>query len=262
MITKEQINNLSKFYQLDKFTIIREYLQLVFLSYLYRQKEAKNIFFKGGTAIRLLFNSPRFSEDLDFSTTYDKKLVRKLVGDVEQRVKQEIPEVKISPLYSGRTTERFRLKYLGEEIRYPLVIRLDFHLVKNVEATTVSPVVTRFPLILFPVVAHLTAEVILEEKIQALISRVKARDFFDVWYLLKKDVVLREKINRAILLRKIEKASQAKLRQELTKFLPRPQRPVIAVLKKELTRHLEKTPQVRSYFTSRTHFKTKNILSG
>jgi len=64
MITQNQLKSLSKTYQMDGFTIFREYLQLVFLSYLYRERKSNRIYFKGGTAIRLLFDSPRFSEDL------------------------------------------------------------------------------------------------------------------------------------------------------------------------------------------------------
>ena len=47
MITKDQIKNLSKTFQIDEFSIFREYLQLVFLSYLYQEKYANKIFFKG-----------------------------------------------------------------------------------------------------------------------------------------------------------------------------------------------------------------------
>ncbi len=48
MITNNQLKQLSRHYQIDEFTILREYLQLIFLSYLYQKKEGKKIFFKGG----------------------------------------------------------------------------------------------------------------------------------------------------------------------------------------------------------------------
>src|SRR3989339_648989 len=132
MITQEQIDGLSKLYHIDSFTIEREYLQLVFLSYLYQRKEARHIYFKGGTAIRLLFGSARFSEDLDFSTTYSKKEIKKIVKDVEKSIRQEIPKLTILPLYSGKKTERFRIKYHADENKYPLIVRLDFHKEKKV----------------------------------------------------------------------------------------------------------------------------------
>jgi len=75
MITKSQIETLSKKYQIDGFTIMREFLQLTLLNYLYQHVKGGQIYFKGGTAIKLLLGSPRFSEDLDFSTPYNKNLV-------------------------------------------------------------------------------------------------------------------------------------------------------------------------------------------
>lgn len=65
MISRDQINELSKRWAIDEYTVIKEYLQVVFLSILYSSNESQKIYFKGGTAIRLLLKSGRFSEDLD-----------------------------------------------------------------------------------------------------------------------------------------------------------------------------------------------------
>lgn len=43
-----------------------EYLQVLVLKALYGQREAKGLVFVGGTALRLGYDLPRFSEDLDF----------------------------------------------------------------------------------------------------------------------------------------------------------------------------------------------------
>lgn len=48
----------------------REYFQHLFLSYFYRQEQTDKMYFKGGTALRFLYKSPRFSEDLDFSSAH------------------------------------------------------------------------------------------------------------------------------------------------------------------------------------------------
>ena len=80
MISKKQIEDLANNNQIDSFTILREYLQILFLSYLYREKQADKIYFKGGTALRLLFGSPRFSEDLDFSTLYSEIVIKSLMS--------------------------------------------------------------------------------------------------------------------------------------------------------------------------------------
>ena len=234
MITQEQIDGLSKLYHIDSFTIEREYLQLVFLSYLYQRKEARHIYFKGGTAIRLLFGSARFSEDLDFSTTYSKKEIKKIVKDVEKSIRQEIPKLTILPLYSGKKTERFRIKYHADENKYPLIVRLDFHKEKKVGKIVISPMLTKFPIVIFPLVTHLSEREILGEKIQALITRGKGRDFFDVWYLLEKGIVPDKKIDKKIILQKIKRYSQASLNRDLSQFLPKSQRALIGLLKERL----------------------------
>ena len=47
--------------------VVREYTQHLFLSELYRLPGAERLLFKGGTALRIVYECPRFSEDLDFS---------------------------------------------------------------------------------------------------------------------------------------------------------------------------------------------------
>lgn len=76
MISETQLEQLSQYFKVDKFTIFREYLQTLFLNYLYKEKLAEKIFFKGGTCLHLCYNSPRFSEDLDFLTTLPEEKSR------------------------------------------------------------------------------------------------------------------------------------------------------------------------------------------
>jgi predicted nucleotidyltransferase component of viral defense system len=47
--------------------IIREYVQVLMLKYLYRSEWRTNFFFTGGTSLRLLYGLKRFSEDVDFN---------------------------------------------------------------------------------------------------------------------------------------------------------------------------------------------------
>src|SRR3989344_8269104 len=64
------IKNLEKFTeqaQTSVKNVVREYCQHLFLSYLYKQPGSERILFKGGTALRIIFHSPRYSEDLDFT---------------------------------------------------------------------------------------------------------------------------------------------------------------------------------------------------
>ena len=68
MISLETLEKLSRQYQMGVFpNIVREYFQHIFLTELYKLPDAEKLLFKGGTALRIVYDSPRFSEDLDFS---------------------------------------------------------------------------------------------------------------------------------------------------------------------------------------------------
>src|SRR3989344_6645774 len=68
MISMEALEKLSRQCQMGVFpNIVREYFQHVFLAELYKLPDAEKLLFKGGTALRIIYGSPRFSEDLDFS---------------------------------------------------------------------------------------------------------------------------------------------------------------------------------------------------
>src|SRR3989344_9199348 len=79
MISMEALEKLSRQCQMGVFpNIVREYFQHVFLAELYKLPDAEKLLFKGGTALRIIYGSPRFSEDLDFS----------LFGVAERSVKE------------------------------------------------------------------------------------------------------------------------------------------------------------------------------
>lgn len=246
MITKKQIEDLSKHFQIDEFTIMREYLQILFLNYLYKEKESDKIFFKGGTAIRLLFDSTRFSEDLDFSVVDTKENILKLIKKLEKSIQKELNTIKILLLYKGKNGLRFRLKYQYPDFKYPFVIRLDFNFTKSVEKKEFLPLLTKFPIAVFPLINHLSGKEILAEKLCALLTRSKGRDLYDTWFLLEKGVVIDkklliqkllergEKFNKIILINKIKKYSEKKLKLDLQQFLPKSQRKIIKILKDRL----------------------------
>ena len=67
MLSENSIKELAVKFQTSELNIAREYFQNLFLNSLYTQKNSEKLGFKGGTALRIVFNSPRFSEDLDFT---------------------------------------------------------------------------------------------------------------------------------------------------------------------------------------------------
>ena len=232
MITTDQIKDLSIIFQMDEYSIFREYLQLVFLSYLYQEKEASKIIFKGGTALRLLFGSPRFSEDLDFSTNCQDSQITRLLKKIVGKISRELPNIKLDPLYKGQEGIRFRIIYNSSEFKYPLSIRLDFHQQKIIKNRQISTLTTRFPVMIFPQIFHLSEERILSEKFKALEFRQKGRDIFDIWWLLSRGIRTGKLKDQII--KRLESIPQTVLVKDLGKFLPRGQKKIIPVLQKEV----------------------------
>src|SRR3989338_10452000 len=89
MISIETLEKLGRQYQMGVFpNIVREYFQHVFLSELYKLPNAEKLLFKGGTALRIVYGSQRFSEDLDFS----------LFGVAQNEIKSFVEELFIHVL--------------------------------------------------------------------------------------------------------------------------------------------------------------------
>ncbi len=242
MITSTQLQTLAKKFQIDDFTIMREYLQILFLSYLYTQNISKNIYFNGGTAIRLLLNSPRFSEDLDFSCTISKPQIKQLIVKLEKQLQAELLTIHIALLYSGKHGLRYQIKYQSPGFKYPFNLRLDFSIVKKILEPIHSPFITEFPIAIFPIISHPSFAEILAEKLCALSSRDKGRDYYDTWYLLEKGIIPDSKLltqkfvennlefNHLKLIKKINSYSQKKLNLDLAQFLPKSQKKIIPML--------------------------------
>src|SRR4030042_3327011 len=61
----ELLNNLARQLNISYDRILREEAEMIFLDELAKDKIGAKVIFYGGTALRLAYNSPRFSEDID-----------------------------------------------------------------------------------------------------------------------------------------------------------------------------------------------------
>lgn len=244
MLNRKEAQDLARDFKIDVFTIYREYLQLLFLKYFYIQGGTDKVFFKGGTALRFLYNSFRFSEDLDFTSLQKERKLREIVEKSIKDIKKETPNISfqegktITDSYTGRIFQR--LDYFD----FPLTVRLDFSMRERPHRTEVSPIETQFPISPYPQVVHLTIDEILAEKIRAISIRVRGRDIFDLWFILSKKVKIDwslvdkkmdlyedQTVNLRSLVNKIEDVSQDEIENDLTKFLPNTQRNLVDKIK-------------------------------
>ena len=244
MLDQLAIEKLSKQLKIDSFTIQREYLQLLFLKSFYFAKETSHVFFKGGTAIRLMMGSFRFSEDPDFTSLLKEKQLQELVenalNEISQTTTLELSfkkEKTIAGAFSGRIFQDIK------SLKNPLTIRLDFSMREKPFLTDVNLIETIFPIGSYPQVSHLKAEEILAEKIRAILSRVRGRDVFDLWFLLskqiaidwslanKKMVIYKKTASLKQLVERIKKIPQETIKNDLSKFLPQSHRDLVEKIK-------------------------------
>ena len=231
MITKEQVVNLVKKKKINETTIFREYLQLLFLSELYKEKESQKIFFKGGTAIHLIYKAPRFSEDLDFSVELKEKeflsFIKKLFGRISK-----IENVKFQEKNSI-TGRRFLLTAPPTILSYKTFVNLDFSFREKVLEPQKSIIETDYPVLFTSFVYHLSKDEIFAEKIRAILTRAKGRDLYDLWFLLNQGAAIdnnlvKEKlkyynltgVKKDKILSQIESFSKDKFILDLRPFVP------------------------------------------
>lgn len=244
MLDKETAQDLGGELKTDLFTVYREYLQLLFLKYFYNQKESQKIYFKGGTALRFLCNSFRFSEDLDFTSLVLEKKIEELINKALRSLNKEAEGVIFKRIESIANSFSCKIFQEISEFKFPLTVRLDFSLrEKPFLAGESSYIETIFPVGPYPQVSHFKIEELMAEKIRAILTRSRGRDIFDLWFLLSKNIPLdwnlinkkmalyKKKTSKEKLIKAVENFSQEEIKNDLTRFLPITHRNLVKEIK-------------------------------
>jgi predicted nucleotidyltransferase component of viral defense system len=215
------IKNLEKFTNQSQTSIenvVREYCQHLFLSYLYKQPGSDRILFKGGTALRIIFHSPRYSEDLDFTGV---NITQKEVEEIFVNVLADLENTGIKvELEEGKPTTG---GYLGIVKFYAyektITVQIEVSL-RNGKKTGVTRALIENEYIPAYTLVHLPEEEIIKGKMEALFNRQKPRDFYDYFFLLSGNYpAAKEKENLKLVL-KLIRETKINFRGELREFLP------------------------------------------
>ena len=185
--------------------LLKEYLQIYVLNYIYTNKEYnKNLIFTGGTCLRHFYNLPRLSEDLDFDYNREfnsKNLLDNLLGyfqskyqytDMSPALKQDGKQIllKFPILRSLNLTQ-------GNESEM-LYIKIDL---KPNPSDTYKTEISSKSMSGFNFVAlHYDLSTLMAGKILAILTRkqligkdnretVKGRDYFDLLWYLKQEIM-------------------------------------------------------------------------
>lgn len=191
--------------RLFKRNILKEFLQILVLDFIYSHPEYSQLVFYGGSALSHCFDLPRLSEDLDFVDIKKKIDILKMVKDLEAYF------LKNTDLNLKTTSQKFRiylkfpimhdLKLVDKNESDLLFLKIEvfngFNFCKNYR-TEIIPLFKFNKSIL---IKTFDLSTLMATKIRAVLYRkwektnktggiiayVKGRDYFDLmWYLEKK----------------------------------------------------------------------------
>ena len=185
MLTRAQIAAIARKEGLPLHTIERDYLQHLILRHVTKGK----FVFKGGTCLRIAFGSPRYSEDLDFNSDMDKDEVESHIHETVRRLgdygitAELIKEQTIGDSFNARLRYEGPLFDGNPLSRGTVWIEVSLRR-EEVESEEIFRPRTPYPDVPQLVLVTLAENHLLAEKVRALIVRKKARDLFDVHFLI------------------------------------------------------------------------------
>ena len=170
--------------KIDRAQVVREYWELILLKGLYESPYGRYLIFKGGTALRLTYDSPRFSEDLDFSLTRDV-----LKGEFSPLIKKIIspfPELTQTDLEEKYYTYLAEIKVTQNYLPYPFRIKIEISK-REMKGYQWELKLLTSPSTVIQVMGQVaTIEQIYKHKLACLKGRAKPKDLFDLWYVSEK----------------------------------------------------------------------------
>jgi len=172
--------------------LAREYLQARILGSLQRAGAMIPLAFHGGTALRFLFSTVRYSEDLDFALEKDKPLYdfRTYLRSVQRDFQAEAYNVDIK-LSDQRTVHHAFIRFpgllfelsLSPHVEEVLAVKLEVDTNPPAGAGLTTTVIRRY----IPLqIHHHDRASLLAGKLHAILQRpfIKGRDIYDLtWYL-------------------------------------------------------------------------------
>jgi predicted nucleotidyltransferase component of viral defense system len=196
--------------KIDKTQVVREYWELIVLKGLYESPFGRYLIFKGETALRLTFGSPRFSEDLDFSLTKDV-LKGKFSPFIEKMI-TPFPEMALTDLEEKYYTYLAEIKVTQNYLPFPFRIKIEISK-REIKGYQWELKLLGSPATVVQVMGQVaTLKQIYKDKLACLKGRAKPKDLFDLWYIS-------QKLNIPYTAQKIS-LNKTEVVRDLRKYLP------------------------------------------
>ena len=170
--------------KIDKTQVVREYWELIVLKGLYESPFGRYLIFKGGTALRLTFGSPRFSEDLDFSLTKDT--LKGKFSTLVKKILSPFSALSITDLVEKYYTYLAEIKVTQNYLPFPFRIKIEISK-REVKDYQWELKLLSSPATVIQVVGQVASlQQIYKDKLACLKGRAKPKDLFDLWYISEK----------------------------------------------------------------------------
>lgn len=259
MLNLETLHQFTRQFQTSLDNILQEYCQNLFLSYLYQEAGSERLLFKGGTALRMIFKSPRFSEDLDFTGIHitqseiDELFMNTLANIEKTGVHVEIQEAKkTTGGYLGIAV--FKLHEREAHIQIEISLRngkKSRARPSHSEAKPIMPsrgwatssgsraLIQNSYLPAYTIV-HEPLEELVTGKLNALLNRQKPRDFYDFYFFLSGDFPLVREKSYLTKVFTLLRESKINFRNELRRLLPMSHAMLLKDFKKILEQKIQR----------------------
>lgn len=174
--------------------LLREYLQYKILEIIFESKYATHVCFLGETCLRVVHGNNRFSEDLDFDNLdLNENDFQGIAIEVEKQLQREGYQIELKTVMKGawHCYIKFPGLLFGEglsgHIEENILIQLDTE-PQHFDYEPERHILNRFDV--FTTILTTPLPLLMAQKIYAIINRKrnKGRDFFDLVFLMSRDI--------------------------------------------------------------------------
>jgi predicted nucleotidyltransferase component of viral defense system len=166
----------------DIFNQFRENTIIEVVQALSKSEASPHIVFKGGTALKLFYDLPRYSEDIDYDSTekLSPQNLMEIIKTVTAKKRWEVTDEAVK-----YNTILVKLRFRGPERNFRLKIEISTR-EKELKTTILS-------LRGVPVIC-LEPPFLMTEKLITFVDRQAGRDYFDAWFIINNAYPLNERL--------------------------------------------------------------------
>lgn len=210
--------------------VLREYMQVVILNEFYKTDAGKELYFTGGTYLRLVHNLKRFSEDLDFNTQnltpvkFENYAEELIIGLKRLGMKSKVQFAHWDNILVAKLTfpeiERSYNIVSQHSRKEGIIIKLETNRQKW-KIKTVTEVISGFG-VTYPCLCT-DKGMLFSDKIDALTKKKRGRHLYDIIFMLSnKFSIDRRSLKRfgieedplSVILRSVQNYTKAELKKQ------------------------------------------------